>query len=206
MALKVIGAGLGRTGTHSLKLALERLTGEPCYHMVEVFQHMDHCATWTAAAKGDMPDWNEFLSGYSSAVDWPAAAFWKEMSDAAPDAVIVLSVRDPKEWWESANKTIFRGIENMSDPNWRGMIEAIFASRSPFDMKDADQCMAAFESHNEDVKQRAPKDRLVIWNAKDGWEPLCNALGLPIPEEPFPLTNTREEFIKRLNDREANRA
>ncbi len=71
---------MGRTGTHSLKLALERLTGEPCYHMVEVFQNMDHCPVWTAAAKGDMPDWNAFLTGYGSTVDWPSAAFWKEMS------------------------------------------------------------------------------------------------------------------------------
>jgi hypothetical protein len=197
MALKVIGAGLGRTGTHSLKVALERLTGEPCYHMVEVFQHMDHCPVWTAAANGDMPDWNSFLSGYGSAVDWPAAAFWKEMSDAIPEAIVVLSVRNPKEWWESASCTIFQAIGHMPDPSWQEMIQAIFSTRSPMDMSDPAACMSAFESHNDYVKCHVSTDRLVVWNVKDGWAPLCAALGVPVPNEPFPKTNTREEFLRR---------
>jgi hypothetical protein len=202
MGLKVIGAGLGRTGTHSLKLALERLTGEPCYHMVEVFQHMDHCPIWTAAAKGEMPDWNSFLKGYGSAVDWPAAAFWKEMSDSLPEALVVLSVRDPQEWWESASATIFEAIGHMPDPTWHEMIDAIVESRSHMDMKNANPCKQAFQAHNESVINYVSADRLLVWNVKEGWPPLCKALGVPIPDEPFPRTNTRAEFLQRIQDRE----
>jgi hypothetical protein len=194
----VIGAGLGRTGTHSLKLALERLTGEPCYHMAEVFHHMDHCETWTGAAKGEMPNWNEFLVGYGSAVDWPAAAFWKEMSEDIPEALVILSVRDPKEWWESASSTIFRARNSMPDPRWQEMIGAIFSTRSPFDPNDPALCMASFEKHNETVKREVPKERLVVWSADQGWGPICAGLGVPVPDEPFPKSNTREEFIKRI--------
>jgi len=196
MGLKVIGAGLGRTGTHSLKLALERLTGEPCYHMVEVFKNMDHCPVWTAAARGDMPDWNEFLAGYGSAVDWPSAAFWKEMSDAIPDAIVILSVRDSKDWWKSASTTIFRAKDHMPDPKWQEMISALFSTRTAMDISDSEACIAAFESHNESVKKYVPANRLVIWTATDGWGPLCSALNVPVPDEPFPKTNTTEEFLR----------
>jgi len=195
MGLKVIGAGLGRTGTHSLKLALERLTGEPCYHMVEVFQHMDHCPIWTDAANGAMPDWNSFLAGYGSAVDWPSAAFWKEMSDAIPEAIVVLSIRDANEWWESASSTIFPSMKHQPDPKW------IFNNRTKMDKTNAAACIAEFNRHNTEVIASVPPERLVIWNAKDGWEPLCTALGVALPDEPFPLTNTRTEFIQRVNER-----
>ena len=117
--------------------------------MVEVFEHMDHCPIWTAAARGDMPDWNEFLTGYASAVDWPSAAFWKEMFEALPEAIVVLSVRDSQEWWDSANSTIFSAMSHMPDPNWQEMITAIFSTRSRFDIKDPASSMAAFDAHNE---------------------------------------------------------
>ncbi|MCW3097333.1 MAG: hypothetical protein JWL77_2951, partial [Chthonomonadaceae bacterium] len=94
MTLRVVGAGLGRTGTHSLKLALERLLGAPCHHMVEVFQHPEQVTVWNAAAHGTVPDWKEFLGGYAAAVDWPAAGFYPELMEAFPDALVVLSVRD----------------------------------------------------------------------------------------------------------------
>ncbi|MDR3692073.1 MAG: sulfotransferase [Fimbriimonas sp.] len=202
MGLRVIGAGLGRTGTHSLKLGLERLTGEPCYHMVEVFKHMDHCPVWTEAAKGNIPDWNQFLTGYGSAVDWPSAAFWKEMYDALPGSIVVLSVRDPQEWWDSASSTIFQAIGHMPDPSWHEMIDTIMANRSHIDMVHADMCIASFQAHNQAVIDYVAPERLVVWNAKDGWEPLCKALGVPVPNEPFPKTNTRAEFLQRMHDRE----
>src|SRR5690348_10458482 len=106
MSLRVIGAGCGRTGTMSLKLALERLLGAPCYHMVEVFAHPEHVPDWHAAALGNMPDWNALFAGYAAAVDWPASAFWPELSAAFPDALVVLSVRDAQSWWQSAHETI----------------------------------------------------------------------------------------------------
>ena len=108
MTLQVVGAGLGRTGTHSLKIALEQLLGGPCYHMVEVIGHPEYAAYWRDAIAGRPVDWDKVMDGYVSAVDWPAAAFWRPLADANPDAVILLSTRSSADaWWKSANDTIF---------------------------------------------------------------------------------------------------
>jgi hypothetical protein len=110
MTLRVVGAGLGRTGTHSQKLALERLLGAPCYHMIETFGRPDDIPVWHRAVDGELPDWSEFLSDYAAAVDWPVCAFWRELSDEFPDALVLLSTRDPDSWWASASNTIFRAV------------------------------------------------------------------------------------------------
>src|SRR5438105_250833 len=125
MTLRVVGAGLGRTGTMSLKLALERLLGAPCYHMVEVFSHPEHVPAWHAAAQGRMPDWDQLFAGYAAAVDWPSAAFWPELIEAYPEALVVLSVRDSESWWQSAHETIFATVGSgvAGSPEWRTMIE-----------------------------------------------------------------------------------
>ncbi|MHB8637751.1 MAG: sulfotransferase family protein [Fimbriimonadaceae bacterium] len=200
MALKVVGAGLGRTGTHSLKLAMEKLLGAPCYHMVEVFEHPEHVPVWHAAARGEAVDWNALMNGYAAAVDWPASAFWPELSQAFPEALIVLSVRDVEAWWRSTQNTIFNEIENprfaqMKD--WLDMVVAMFEARFTTELHNHDACVAAFERHNAEVIERAPANRLLVWQATEGWAPLCSALGLPVPDEPFPLTNTTEEFRAR---------
>ena len=146
MSLQVVGAGLGRTGTASLKIALEDLLVGRCHHMFEVHQNPEEVPVWTAAANGDMPDWQRFLSDYVALVDWPGASFWPELVEAFPEALVLLSVRDLDEWYDSA-------------------------------------------------------DRLLVWSPGDGWEPICGALGLPVPDRPFPRTNTREEFIERQDSR-----
>jgi hypothetical protein len=197
MSLRVVGAGLGRTGTMSLKVALEKLLGAPCYHMAEVFSHPEHVASWRAAAQGDMPDWNRLFHGYAAAVDWPAAAFWPEISEAFPDAIVLLSVRDPQSWWKSAHDTIFPTSRAAPDPAWREMVEAMFRTRFTWDLDDRDACIAAFERHNARVRDEVSPDRLVEWRPSDGWEPLCTALGVPVPDEAFPRTNTTEEFLAR---------
>jgi len=196
--LRVIGAGVGRTGTTSLKAALERLLGAPCYHMLEVFQHRDHVPHWHAAARGRMPEWRELLAGYAAAVDWPASAFWPELCEAFPDALVVLSLRDPQAWWESADETIFPTIrEPAREPGWyaewQAMVHAMLGSRFGA-IDDAASAMAAFERHNARVRELAPPERLLEWRAADGWEPLCAALDLPVPDEPFPRVNTRDEW------------
>ena len=209
MALKVVGAGVGRTGTHSLKLALERLLGAPCYHMVEVFGHPEHVPTWHAAARGEAVDWEGLMTGYAAAVDWPASAFWPELSAAFPEALIVLSVRDAEAWWRSTQNTIFSGIERPADAErqaWYEMVMAMFDARFTLELQNREKCVSAFERHNADVLNRASADRLLVWQASDGWEPLCNALGLPVPAEPFPLTNTTEEFRARHISEAANPA
>ena len=103
--MRVVGAGLGRTGTHSLKLALEQLLGQPCYHMAEVFEHLDHIPTWHAAYRGEPVDWRNVLGDYAAIVDWPGAGVWQQLADAYPDAVILLSTRrDARTWLTSARR------------------------------------------------------------------------------------------------------
>lgn len=198
MTLRVVGAGLGRTGTHSLKLALERLLGAPCYHMMEVFQHPEHVAQWHAAARGEMPDWRALLSGYAAAVDWPASAFWPELAEAFPDAVVLLSVREADSWYQSARETIFPAMESVREGEWHDMIEDLFEARFTRALDDRAAAIAAFERHNARVRETAPAARLVEWRPSDGWGPLCAALGVPVPAEPFPRSNTREEFQARV--------
>lgn len=197
MTLRVVGAGLGRTGTLSLKIALERLLGAPCYHMAEVFAHPAHVPLWRDAARGRPPDWESLFAGYRAAVDWPACAFWPELSEAYPDALVLLSVRDADSWWRSANGTIFPGSKRATG-EWREMVEAMFSERFTFALDDREACIAAFERHNAEVRRRVPAARLLEWRASEGWAPLCAALGVPVPSDPFPRVNTTEEFQARL--------
>ncbi|HEY5089939.1 MAG TPA: sulfotransferase [Polyangia bacterium] len=199
--LRVVGAGLGRTGTFSLKLALERLLGGPCYHMKEVFDVPAHIPVWHAALKREPVDFRKMLDGYAAAVDWPASAFWPELSDTFPNALIVLSLRDPDSWWRSATRTIFEGFRKPPAPGdnlpWRAMVTAMLETTFTPNFLDEAAAKAAFARHIEVVRQAAPASRLVEWRAEDGWGPLCAALGLPIPSEPFPHANTTEEFRAR---------
>lgn len=200
MSLKVVGAGLGRTATNSLKLGLERLLGAPCYHMFEVVQHEEHVPIWHDAALGKPVDWEKLFEGYAATVDFPSASFWKELSELYPESIIVLSTRDPEKWWKSASETIFPSIMRTQEDglNRRLMVREILKNRFTLDLTNKDACIAAFNAHNEEVRRLAPPERLVEWTASDGWGPLCKALNLPIPDEPFPQTNSKEEFIERV--------
>jgi hypothetical protein len=198
MTLRVVGAGLGRTGTLSLKGALEKLLGGRCYHMAEVFARPEHVAVWHAAARGEMPDWTTFLSDYTAAVDWPASAFWPELAQAFPDALILLSLRDSQSWWESASSTIFTerrsGFEDAAFDAWRAMVADLFASRFTPAIQDRAAAIGAFERHNANVLAKAPDERLLAWRAAEGWEPIAKALRVAVPDEPFPRINTREQW------------
>jgi hypothetical protein len=200
MALRVIGAGLGRTGTFSLKLALEKLLDGPCYHMAEVFEHPEHVPMWHDAALAKPVDWEKLFEGYVAAVDWPVGSYWKEVSAVYPDALILLSTRDAEKWWSSASETIFQSIPHIGDPAWLDMVTAMMSNRFTGDLQDKEACIAAYHRHNEDARKTAPA-RFLEWQANDGWEPICKALGLPIPEEPFPHANTKEEFQARIKAR-----
>jgi hypothetical protein len=196
--LRVVGAGLPRTATRSLKEALERLLGGRCYHMHEVFQHLEDVPTWRAAVDGDEPDWRAFPPSCVAAVDWPASAFWSQLAAANPDAVIVHSIRDsPTEWWESVDATIFQVMRKGVKPEheeWLEMCEAMLVREIGESWDDAGAAQAYYERHNERVRREAPAGRLLEWRARDGWEPLCAALGVPVPEDPFPHVNTRAEW------------
>jgi hypothetical protein len=198
MTLRVVGAGLPRTATRSLKQALERLLCGRCYHMHEVFQHPEDVPSWRAAIRGDELDWSSFPPNSVATLDWPASAFWPELAHAHPDAVIVLSNREsPADWWESADATIFPVLRKDSLPeygDWLAMTKELVAREIGEEWDDRAAAEAYYERHNDRVRREAPPDRLLEWRAADGWEPLCAALGVPVPDEPFPHTNTRAEW------------
>jgi Sulfotransferase domain len=198
--LKVVGAGVGRTGTHSLKIALERLLGGNCHHMVEVFAHPDEIAVWTDAIDGKPVDWAALLSGYTALVDWPGCGFWPELSAANPDALVLLSTRDPDTWYTSCSNTIFAGIRVMAEggDQWMGAMMRLLSSRFSDQIEDRDAMVAAYERHNAAVRAAIPTERLVDWTPSDGWGPICERLGVPVPAEPFPVTNTTAEFREML--------
>ncbi len=203
MKLRVVGAGLGRTGTNSLKLALERLLGAPCYHMLEVLSHPEHVPLWHAAVRGEKVDFQALLSGYAAAVDWPASAFYKELAEAFPDAIVLFSVRDAASWWKSADATIFAGLRRQRQAEktpWNEMVSDLLDRRfTPGCLDDRMASMAAFDRHTEEVRRSIPATRLVEWRPGDGWGPLCAALGVPVPTEPFPHVNTTDEFRARVS-------
>lgn len=208
MDLKVIGAGLGRTGTASLKMALEQLTGGRCYHMFEVFEQPDAVPAWHELVRGESDDWDALLDGYAASVDWPASAFWPELSAANPGAIVLLSSRaTPEQWWGSMANTIVPTLTMDIPPEAEGMAEHramvldLFALRFTPNWRDPEDAMAAYERHNARVRSEVPSERLVDWQPGDGWEPICAALGVAVPPEPFPHENTSAEFQANLESR-----
>jgi hypothetical protein len=196
--LRVVGAGLGRTGTASLKLALEQLLQAPCYHMLELLDHPADIPLWHAAVEGNPPDWHAVFAGYRATVDWPAASFWPELSEAFPEALVLLSLREPESWWQSVHETIFSPV-NLSRARpggWHAMWNDLIVARFTDRLQDKDACIAAFNYHNEEVRKRVPRSRLLEWRVSDSWEPLCRELDLPVPDRPFPHANSKGEFVE----------
>lgn len=200
MTLRVVGAGVGRTGTHSLKVALEQLLGGRCHHMVEVFPSEEQKAGWTGAIDGEPVDWSALLAGYEAIVDWPGGSFWPELTAAYPEALVLLSVRPPEDWYRSASNTIFVGIEQTADGGdpWMQAMVRLFRDRFSDRFDDPTAMMDAFVRHNDAVRAGVPADRLLEWTPGDGWEPICERLGVSVPGEPFPVTNTTEDFRSML--------
>lgn len=208
--MKVIGAGFGRTGTLSLQSALEQLGFKKCYHMVEVFKHPDHPALWSDAAEGRPVDWDSLLDGYEATVDWPGCTFYKELMAQYPDAKVLLSVRDFEGWYKSVRETIYE-ISN-GFPMKQTMKIALFF-RKPGKMAssivwkntfqdrflDKDFARQVFEAHIAEVKRVVPPDRLLVYQVREGWGPLCAFLGVPVPENtPFPHLNDTAVFRSRI--------
>lgn len=194
MNLRVIGAGLPRTGTYSLKLALELLLGGRCCHMSAISgQPYNLGGGWNDALAGGAPAWDELLGGFNAAVDWPASLFWRELSEANPEALVLLSVRDNADvWWRSADATILVQARNALAPDWNEGLSlvALFERFTGTEWWDDPAILkAAYERHNAEVRQSVPARRLLEWRATDGWAPLCRALELPVPDVPFPWVN-----------------
>ena len=201
--MKVIGAGVGRTGTNSLKLAINQLGFGPCHHMEDVRRNMPvHVPLWSAALNG-RPDWQAIYSGYESAVDWPTAGFFRELLAVYPSARVVLTVRSPESWVDSFDATIYKALSERdhAPPEmraWLDMVAGVVARTGfPGGLGRA-ALIEAFSAHNDAVRNAVPADRLLVYQVRDGWEPLCAFLGVPVPPDPFPRTNDRAEFWDRV--------
>ncbi|MDP9485496.1 MAG: sulfotransferase family protein [Actinomycetota bacterium] len=216
MGLDVIGAGLGRTGTTSLKAALERLGFGPCYHMTELFEHPEHLEAWRAAARGETVDWEGPLKHYRSTLDWPGAPFYEDLMQGYPEAKVILTVRDPDRWYESTLNTIYEMNATASSPLFRlmslvippvrtirqavGIVDTLawqgeFGGR----FEDREHAISVFERWSEGVKERVPAEKLLVYEVKEGWGPLCEFLGVDAPEdEPFPHLNDTGVFRRRV--------
>ena len=205
MTLKVIGAGFGRTGTLSLKRALEALGYSKCYHMAEVAEHPEHAALWTAAWRGEAP-WETLFAGYAAAVDWPAAAFWPRLMRAYPQAKVILTVRDAEAWYRSAANTIFLSMQeglkrSDTDPvrevRLRMAKEIIIDGTFGGDLNDKARAIAVYQANVARARAEVPTERLIEFDPRAGWPPLCTALGVPVPNTPYPHINTTAEFTER---------
>jgi hypothetical protein len=204
MGLEVVGAGFGRTGTMSLKLALEKLGFDKCYHMMEVMGHPDHPAVWAAAHRGEQVDWDKLFEGYKATVDWPSCNLWREQAAHFPDSKILLSTRDPEHWYASVMNTIYpSSMEAAQSDNemlqrfGQWAIEIIWDKLFGGRLDDKDHCIRVFLEHEKAVVAEAPPERLLVYEASQGWQPLCDFLGCDVPDEPFPRVNTTEEFQTR---------
>jgi len=206
----VIGAGFGRTGTASTKRALEILGFGPCHHMEEVIKHPEEVDTWVRAARGEKVDWKTFMSRWGSSVDFPSAIYYRELMEAFPHGKVVLNVRSADSWYQSMSETIVpmltRWPNRMITP-WLPRISA--PGRVMHDTKfralvleqfyaNPEGVKKVFNDHIEEVKRVVPPEKLLVFEAKDGWEPLCKFLGVPVPSEPFPRVNDTAEFKRRV--------
>jgi hypothetical protein len=200
MGLAVVGAGVGRTGTHSLKLALEQLLDAPCHHMLEILGDPTQVPAWIDAIEGRPVDWSTMLARYRAVVDWPGGAFWPELSAANPNALVLLSVREPEAWYRSAANTIFLTFDNMPPDvaPWMDAVRKLLHDRFSDRFDDPTAMIDAYLRHNDTVRAEVPPDRLLEWTPVDGWTPICERLRLPVPAEPFPVTNTTNEFREMI--------
>jgi Sulfotransferase domain len=215
--MKLIGAGMPRTGTLTQKMSLEMLGLGPCYHMVDVLADLDQAELWQQALAGE-PNWPEIFDGFQSSVDWPGGYFYRELADFYPEAKVLLSVRDPESWERSMRETVWavRNGESLIrllssaqghiNPRWQGFLDMVdgllWQGRGTFAAGHADpaRMIAAMNHHNEEVKASIPPERLLVWSVTDGWEPLCEFLEVPIPGVPVPHINDRKEFLNRIID------
>jgi hypothetical protein len=213
--LRVIGVGFGRTGTASLKAALQAL-GLPCCHGFDLLAQPERVRLWETVADGQPADWEEIFSGYQATVDWPGVAFWKELVGAYPDAKVLLTVRDPDRWYDSMDRTILHAVRQSRTPGFefsapaklvtpelRRMIAKVIWQRSFGGRLDGRKhVIEVFERHNQEVRRYVPAQRLLVYEVAEGWEPLCAFLGVPVPAGmPFPHLNdavSLQNAVERL--------
>jgi hypothetical protein len=207
MPLKVVGSGLGRTGTKSMQTALNMLGLGPCHHMVEVFAHPESMQLWVDASEG-RPDWDLIFKDYQSMVDYPGAAHWRQLADHYPDAKVLHTVRDPDKWFESTQATIFNpgGAAAESGEGLRSKFFGSFIGPLREHLADRAYMTDYFRRHTEAVKAAIAPERLLVYEVGEGWDRLCRFLGVPTPDAPYPSENSREEFVARVREMQAQAA
>lgn len=199
MALSVIGAGFGRTGTLSLKGALEQLGFGPCYHMIEVIKNPPFAGYWEAIGDGRPADWDMVFQGYQATVDWPSCAYYAQLAAHYPKAKVILTVRDANAWFDSANNTIFTKMPRRlkpGNPQGRMAYELIYKKTFGGDIDDRDHVIAVYERHNAAVKAAISAERLLVYDLAQGWAPLCKFLNVPVPVTAIPRLNSTSEFLQ----------
>jgi hypothetical protein len=211
MALKVVGAGFGRTGTLSLKNALEKLGFAPCYHMMEVFPRPDHVRMWHRLTFENAIDWDLLFRDFQATVDWPSARWWREIAAHYPEAKVLLSVRDPEAWYKSMIDTIYQPMKwpvpdsvpelarLQNEMARKAILEETFDNR----FEDKAHAIEIFNRHTQEVRDTIDPARLLVFDVKEGWAPLCRFLEVPIPDQPFPRLNdtaTTQAMIQRMRD------
>jgi len=205
MPLEVIGAGFGRTGTLSLKNALERLGYSKCYHMVELSENPEHRPAWWAAARGDSVEWDELFRGYLAAVDWPACTYWRTYRELYPEAKVVLTTRDSEGWYRSVTRTIYpastsnrdsKDPERLDRAAWIDAVvwDGTFGGR----FEDKSHAIEVYERHNAAVRADVPTELLLEIEPGAGWRPLCEFLGCEVPDESYPQVNSTADFRARV--------
>jgi Sulfotransferase domain len=201
--MDIIGAGFGRTGTLSLKMALESLGFGPCYHMTEVLDRPDRARAWLDAAGGS-PEWERLFSGYRSTVDWPGATFWRQLAEHYPSAKVILTVRDPDRWFDSVERTIYRLYTTLHDEDdvFYQMIRALVWDGDLGGRFDRASAIARFNERVEQVTKAIEPQRLLVYRVSDGWGPLCEFLGVDVPTEDFPHANDSADFAERIAERQ----
>ena len=206
-----------RTGTLTQKVALEMLGFGPCYHMVDVLADLDQAKLWQRALDGEAP-WEQIFDGFNSTVDWPGGYFYRELIGVYPEAMVLLSVRDSQAWERSMRETVWAVRHGESlvrllssaqahvNEQWRGFLEMIdrlvWEGEGTFASGHAEpqQLIDTMIRHNREVEEVVPSERLLVWDVKEGWERLCEFLGVPVPQQPFPHVNDRTEFLNRVID------
>ena len=211
MALKVVGAGFGRTGTLSLKTALEKLGFGPCYHMAEVFPRPEHIVMWHRLAFENRMDWDQLFSGFHATVDWPTARWWRQIAAHYSDAKVLLSVRDPEAWYASMINTIYQPMKSPAPDNAPELVrlqsemvrKSVLGETFDNRFEDKAHAIEVFKRHNQEVRDSVDSARLLEFDVREGWAPLCRFLDVPIPDEPFPRLNdtaSTQAMIRMMNE------
>ena len=217
MTLKVIGAGMARTGTSSLKAALSELGFGPCYQMRELLSHPEQVIFWSQASCGKPLNWDELFQDYRATVDFPSYRYYYQLLQYYPEAKVILTVRDPQAWYESTLNTIYQVVEPQTGQKffkrlklpdsprtralervWRLVEKELWQKDFQGKFADKEYAIKVFQQHLEEVQQNVPSKQLLVYQITEGWSSLCRFLDVPVPEQTFPCLNERAKFKQRV--------